>query len=166
MVRQIFNYALTKKSDELHKGIVRKSSIWDLLVLRFVRNKLGGNVRLVISGSVPLKSNVVTFLRSSLGCVLVESYGQTELVAPATLTVQGDPDPDNVGPPLPCNHIKLVDIPDMDYWAYKGQGEVCVKGEPSSNNIKSQYTCHNSLIVVQIKAVQSMITCHEIKHCK
>ena len=168
MVRQIFNYALTKKSDELHKGIVRKSSIWDLLVLRFVRSKLGGNVRLVISGSVPLKSNVVTFLRSSLGCVVVEGYGQTECVAPATLTVQGDPDPDNVGPPLPCNNIKLVDIPDMDYWAYKGQGEVCVKGRHRQiifDHLKP-YNCHNSLIVVQIEAVQSMTTCQEVEHCK
>ena len=33
-----------------------------------------------------------------------------------------------MGPPLPCNNIKLVDIPDMEYWAARGQGEVCVMG--------------------------------------
>ena len=33
-----------------------------------------------------------------------------------------------VGPPLPCNNVKLVDIPDMEYWASRGQGEVCVMG--------------------------------------
>ena len=68
----MFNHALTKKTEELHKGIVRKTSIWDAFIFRFVRSKVGGNVRLVISGSVPLRSNVVTFLRSSLGCVIVE----------------------------------------------------------------------------------------------
>ena len=35
---------------------------------------------------------------------------------------------DQVGPPLPCNNVKLVDIPDMEYWASRGQGEVCVMG--------------------------------------
>ena len=33
-----------------------------------------------------------------------------------------------MGPPLPCNNIKLVDIPDMEYWASRGQGEICVMG--------------------------------------
>ena len=70
-----------------------------------------------------------------------------------SLTVPGDPHPDQVmcshvylhiyistylhiyistlwqvGPPLPCNNVKLVDIPDMEYWASRGQGEVCVMG--------------------------------------
>lgn len=29
-----------------------------------------------------------------------------------------------VGPPLPCNHVKLVDVPEMDYYAKDGKGEV------------------------------------------
>lgn len=49
-------------------------------------------------------------------------------MGPVSLTVPGDPAPDQVGPPLPCNNIKLVDIPDMEYWASRGQGEVCVMG--------------------------------------
>ena len=102
--------------------------MWDSLIFWWVRGKVGGNVRLIITGSAPLKGNVVTFLRSALGCILVEGYGQTECVAPSTLTIQGDPQPDHVGPPLPCNNLKLEDIPDMEYWASSGQGEVCVKG--------------------------------------
>ena len=126
--RHIFNFALAKKSEEVHKGIVRRNSVWDSLIFWWVRGKVGGNVRLIITGSAPLKGNVVTFLRSALGCILVEGYGQTECVAPSTLTIQGDPQPDHVGPPLPCNNLKLEDIPDMEYWANRGQGEVCVKG--------------------------------------
>ena len=45
-----------------------------------------------------------------------------------TTLVLGDPSPDHVGPPLPCNNIKLEDIPDMEYWTHKSQGEVCIKG--------------------------------------
>ena len=89
--RHIFNFGLSKKTEELYKGIVRRNSIWDLLIFWLVRNKVGGSVRLVITGSAPLKGNVLTFLRCALGCVIVEGYGQTECVAPACLTVQGDP---------------------------------------------------------------------------
>ena len=64
---------------------------------------------------------------SALSQVL-EGYGQTECVAPCTLTLQGDARPDHVGPPLPCCDIKLIDVPEMNYFAASGQGEVCIRG--------------------------------------
>ena len=30
----------------------------------------------------------------------------------------------NVGPPLTCNYIKLVDVPDLEYFSANDQGEV------------------------------------------
>lgn len=30
----------------------------------------------------------------------------------------------HVGPPLPCNSIKLVDVAEMNYLAVNGEGEV------------------------------------------
>lgn len=33
-----------------------------------------------------------------------------------------------VGPPIPCCKIKLVDVPDMNYYAKDGRGEVCIYG--------------------------------------
>ena len=126
--RHIFNFALFYKTDELYKGIVRKNSLIDALVFWFVRQKVGGNVRLMIVGSAPLAGNVLTFMRAAMGCIIVEGYGQTECVAPCTMTAPGDPQPDQVGPPLPCNNIKLVDIPDMEYFTSRGQGEICVMG--------------------------------------
>lgn len=59
----------------------------------------------------------------------MEGYGQTECTAPITLTVQGDHVPEHVGPPLACCSVKLVDVPEMEYYASAGQGEVCVKGK-------------------------------------
>lgn len=35
---------------------------------------------------------------------------------------------EHVGPPLPCCGIKLVDVPEMEYFASEGKGEVCVTG--------------------------------------
>jgi len=127
--RYVFNLALSFKTDEMYKGVIRNDSIWDKLVFWSVRKKLGGRIRLVIVGSAPLAGNVLTFMRAALGCLIVEGYGQTECVAPCTLTAPGDPQPDQVGPPLPCNNLKLVDVPDMEYFSAHGQGEVCVFGK-------------------------------------
>jgi len=126
--RHIFNFALSSKTEELYKGIVRRDSLWDKLVFWSVRQRVGGSVRLMIVGSAPLAGNVLTFMRAALGCIILEGYGQTECVAPCTLTTPGDPQPDHVGPPIACNNIKLADVPDMEYFSVRGQGEVCVIG--------------------------------------
>jgi long-chain acyl-CoA synthetase len=55
---------------------------------------------------------------------VVEGYGQTECVAPCTLTIQGDVTPEHVGPPLACCCIKLVDVPEMEYFSSAGQGMI------------------------------------------
>ncbi|CAH0387269.1 unnamed protein product [Bemisia tabaci] len=126
--RFLFNMAMSSKENELKKGIIRRNSIWDRLVFRKVQENMGGRLRLMLVGSAPLKGSVLTFARCALGCIIVEGYGQTECVAPITLTVQGDWTPDHVGPPLACCCVKLADVPEMEYYASMNQGEVCVKG--------------------------------------
>lgn len=124
----LFNMALSAKESELKRGIVRSDSIWDKLVFRKVREGMGGRLRIMVVGSAPLAGNVLTFARCALGCLIVEGYGQTECTAPVTLTVQGDHVPEHVGPPVACCKVKLVDVPEMEYYASQGQGEVCVQG--------------------------------------
>ena len=55
---------------------------------------------------------------------MFEGYGQTECAAAATATVFGDTMSGHVGVPLACNLIKLVDVPDMNYFSENGEGEV------------------------------------------
>ncbi|XP_072395967.1 long-chain-fatty-acid--CoA ligase 5 isoform X3 [Diabrotica undecimpunctata] len=126
--KTLFNMALSAKEKELKRGIVRKNSFWDMLVFRKVQEGMGGHLRLMLVGSAPLAENVLTFVRCALGCIVVEGYGQTECTAPISLTIQGDHSPGHVGPPVACCCIKLVDVPEMEYWAKNNQGEVCVKG--------------------------------------
>ncbi|XP_006619656.1 long-chain-fatty-acid--CoA ligase 1 isoform X2 [Apis laboriosa] len=124
----VFSLGMRAKEAEIKKGIIRNNSIWDKLVFSKIKESTGGRVRLMVVGSAPLAGNVLTFTRCALGCLIVEGYGQTECCAPITLTVQGDHVPEHVGPPVPCCCIKLVDVPEMEYYAKKNQGEVCVKG--------------------------------------
>lgn len=45
----------------------------------------------------------------------------------------------HVGPPLPCNAIKLVDVAEMNYLAANGEGEVRSDASLSIKHIDSMY---------------------------
>ncbi|XP_071313141.1 long-chain-fatty-acid--CoA ligase 1-like [Trachinotus anak] len=126
--RWVLGFAYRRKEAEMMKGIVRRDSIWDRLIFRKVQASLGGRVRLMVTGAAPISPTVLTFLRAAVGCQFYEGYGQTECTAGCTLTMPGDWSAGHVGAPLPCNLVKLVDVPEMNYLAVNGEGEVCVKG--------------------------------------
>uniref|UniRef100_A0A3Q1BH27 Arachidonate--CoA ligase n=1 Tax=Amphiprion ocellaris TaxID=80972 RepID=A0A3Q1BH27_AMPOC len=126
--RWLLGFAYRRKQAEMMKGIMRRDSIWDRLIFRKVQASLGGCVRLMLTGAAPISPTVLTFLRAAVGCQFYEGYGQTECTAGCTLTMPGDWSAGHVGAPLPCNSVKLVDVPEMNYLAVNGEGEVCVKG--------------------------------------
>ncbi|KAM3612432.1 uncharacterized protein V6R79_008283 [Siganus canaliculatus] len=126
--RWLLGFAFRRKEAEMKKGIVRRDSIWDRLIFQKVQASLGGRVRLMVTGAAPVSPAVLTFLRAALGCQFYEGYGQTECTAGCSSTVPGDWTAGHVGAPLPCNSVKLVDVPEMNYLAANGEGEVCVKG--------------------------------------
>ncbi|XP_076862076.1 long-chain-fatty-acid--CoA ligase 1b [Brachyhypopomus gauderio] len=124
----ILNFAFRRKEAEMISGIMRKNSLWDKIIFKKVQASVGGCVRLMLTGAAPVSAHVLTFLRAALGCQFYEGYGQTECTAGCAVTLTGDWTAGHVGPPLPCNHIKLVDVAEMNYLAANGEGEVCVKG--------------------------------------
>ncbi|CAN9510350.1 unnamed protein product [Ophioblennius macclurei] len=126
--RWLLDFAFRRKEAELKSGVVRKDSLWDKLIFKKVQASLGGRVRLMITGAAPVSPTILTFLRAALGCQFYEGYGQTECTAGCSMSMPGDWSAGHVGPPLPCNYIKLVDVAEMNYLAANGEGEVCVKG--------------------------------------
>uniref|UniRef100_A0A3B3V4S8 Arachidonate--CoA ligase n=1 Tax=Poecilia latipinna TaxID=48699 RepID=A0A3B3V4S8_9TELE len=126
--RWLLNFAAKRKGAEVSRGIIRNDSIWDKIFFSKIQASLGGRLRMIITGAAPTSPNVLSFLRAALGCQVYEAYGQTECTAGCTYTTPGDWTSGHVGAPLPCNLIKLVDVPEKNYFASKGEGEVCVKG--------------------------------------
>ncbi|XP_053474900.1 long-chain-fatty-acid--CoA ligase 1a isoform X1 [Ictalurus furcatus] len=126
--RWLLDFATRRKESEMRSGIVRKDSMWDKLIFNKVQVSLGGRVRLMITGAAPVSPTVLTFLRAALGCQFYEGYGQTECTAGCSMSLPGDWTAGHVGPPLPCNYVKLIDVAEMSYYAANGEGEVCVKG--------------------------------------
>uniref|UniRef100_A0A3Q3DVE3 Long-chain-fatty-acid--CoA ligase n=1 Tax=Hippocampus comes TaxID=109280 RepID=A0A3Q3DVE3_HIPCM len=127
--RWLLNFAAKRKGAEVSSGIIRSDSVWDKIFFSKIQlASLGGRLRMIITGAAPTSPAVLGFLRAALGCQVYEAYGQTECTAGCTFTTPGDWTPGHVGAPLPCNLIKLVDVPEKNYFAAKGEGEVCVKG--------------------------------------
>ncbi|KAI2661319.1 Long-chain-fatty-acid--CoA ligase 6 [Labeo rohita] len=147
--RVILHYAIRRKQAELSSGVVRNNSLWDRLIFNkiqacifYINTKaaviekvlkcplasLGGNLRFILTASAPISPTVLSFLRATLGCLIFEGYGQTECTAGCTFSMPGDWSAGHVGAPLPCAMVKLTDIPDMNYYAKNGEGEICIRG--------------------------------------
>uniref|UniRef100_A0A8C9AK33 Long-chain-fatty-acid--CoA ligase n=1 Tax=Prolemur simus TaxID=1328070 RepID=A0A8C9AK33_PROSS len=126
--RWLLEFAARRKQAEVRSGIIRNDSIWDELFFNKIQASLGGCVRMIVTGAAPASPTVLGFLRAALGCQVYEGYGQTECTAGCTFTTPGDWTSGHVGAPLPCNHIKLVDVEELSYWACRGEGEICVRG--------------------------------------
>uniref|UniRef100_A0A4X2KHH9 Long-chain-fatty-acid--CoA ligase n=1 Tax=Vombatus ursinus TaxID=29139 RepID=A0A4X2KHH9_VOMUR len=126
--RWLLEFAAKRKKAEVRSGIIRNDSIWDELFFNKIQASLGGCVRMIVTGAAPASPTVLGFLRAALGCQVYEGYGQTECTAGCTFTTPGDWTSGHVGAPLPCNYIKLIDVEELNYFASKGEGEICVKG--------------------------------------
>ncbi|XP_056140572.1 long-chain-fatty-acid--CoA ligase 1 [Lampris incognitus] len=126
--RTLLHYAVRRKQAELSSGVVRNNSLWDKLVFNRIQASLGGNLRFILTASAPISPVVLSFLRATLGCLIFEGYGQTECTAGCTFSMPGDWTAGHVGAPLPCTVVKLVDIPEMNYYAKNGEGEICIRG--------------------------------------
>ncbi|KAJ3092531.1 hypothetical protein HK102_006083 [Quaeritorhiza haematococci] len=130
----LFETAFDAKKRMLRNGSVTKSSFWDKLVFKKIQARLGGNVRLMITGAAPISPEVVEFLRIVMGCQVLEGYGQTESSASGTLSTWGDyqfPYGSHIGVPFACSEVKLVDVPGMSYFAEdkpNPRGEICIRG--------------------------------------
>ncbi len=81
----------------------RQRILWPvlkLLVANKIINKLGGRIRLAVSGGAPLQENISRFFLS-LGFPLIQGYGLTETAPVVSANTLADNIPSSVGLPLP-----------------------------------------------------------------
>ena len=129
--------ALSAKRRDIAQHRVTRHMLWDGLILKRIQERLGGRMKLIISGAAPLSPTILHFLKCVCGACVAEGYGQTECCGVSSCQILGDSSTGNIGVPLHCNMMKLVDVPDMQYYAKDNVGELCIKGA----NVFKGYYC-------------------------
>ncbi|KAJ3237601.1 Long-chain-fatty-acid--CoA ligase 5 [Chytriomyces hyalinus] len=124
----LFKKAVDAKIENYEASGILTHSIWDALVFRKVQAALGGRVRSIASSSAPIHPGVLSFLTVAFGCEVLEAYGQTEAAGGITMQVKGDRDSGHVGSVLTSLELKLVSVPEMNYFAKDNKGEVWARG--------------------------------------
>ncbi|XP_028805909.1 long chain acyl-CoA synthetase 4-like [Neltuma alba] len=133
LTKTMFNFAYSYKFHNMMKGENHQeaSPLFDKIVFKKVKEGLGGNVRLILSGAAPLSAHVERFLRVVACAYVLQGYGLTETCAgtfvslPNELGMLG-----TVGPPVPNVDVCLESVPEMGYDALSSRprGEICVRG--------------------------------------
>lgn len=127
--RTLFNWGLGSKMNAIKEG--GTTPIWDTILFSKTKERLGGRVKFILSGSAPLDPTLADFLKACFCCPVVQGYGLTENFAGATISYGADSTVGHVGTPLTCTEIKLVDVPEMNYTSQDKpcpRGEVCLRG--------------------------------------
>ncbi|KAG0610145.1 hypothetical protein M758_7G041600 [Ceratodon purpureus] len=130
----LFDFGFNRKLGSLKAGSKhdKAAPFFDKLVFNKVKMGLGGNVKIVISGAAPLAPHVEEFLRVVTCAPVVQGYGLTESCAasfiqvPNVISMHG-----TVGPPLPNIEVRLVSVPELNYYADQSpaRGEICIRGD-------------------------------------
>ncbi|KAJ9171699.1 hypothetical protein P3X46_015023 [Hevea brasiliensis] len=132
--RRIFDALYKYKLAWLNRGYKQKyaSPLADLLAFRKVKARLGGRLRLIVSGGAPLSAEVEEFLRVTTCAFVLQGYGLTETCGPITIAF-----PDEmcmlgtVGPIGLYNELRLEEVPELGYnpLGNPSCGEICVRGK-------------------------------------
>ena len=128
--QSLVNRAVNTKLHYLKHGTYYTHSLWDNLVFNKFKALIGGNVKIMLTGSAPINPDVLSFLKVCFCAPIHEGYGQTESSAASCLTSAFDPNAGHVGGPVSCIRIRLRDIPEMQYLSTDPQprGEICYQG--------------------------------------
>jgi len=104
--------------------------IYDAIVFNKIAAILGGRVRMMVTGSAPIASDVLDFLKVCFKAPIVEAYGMTECGGAGCGTFPDDPNTGHVGGPLQNYKLRLRDIPEMNYLSSMNppKGEICFWG--------------------------------------
>lgn len=132
----LFEAGVNSKKEGLAQGDGPTSTLWDNIIFKKMKARLGGRVRLMVTGAAPISEEVFRFLQVAFCCPVMQGYGLTETSAAICVTRPHDFTSGHVGAPLPCIEVRLCDVPEMNYTSkHDNSGEVCVRG----NNVFKGY---------------------------
>lgn len=100
--------SVLKRRGGLHFLQKLEWQILDLIVLKKIRQILGGNIRMAISGGASIGLQIIKFF-DNLGLKIIEGYGMTETSPIIAVNKLDNYRFGTVGLPLDCNQVEISD---------------------------------------------------------
>jgi long-chain acyl-CoA synthetase len=123
--KKIFDWAVAtgREASRLLQGrrplpasLRRKLAVARLLVFDKLRQRLGGKVRMFVTGGAPIASEILEFFHAA-GITILEGWGMTETFSAGTINLPDDFRFGSIGKPVPGFEMRLDD-----------DGEILVRG--------------------------------------
>lgn len=92
----------------IRAGLEAKYWVAEKLVFAKLRERIGRNLRIIISGGAPGTPEVIEFF-NAVGINVLEGYGLTETAAPTNVNRVHKNKVGTVGPTLPCVEVKIAE---------------------------------------------------------
>ncbi|KAL8722494.1 MAG: hypothetical protein Q9225_001058 [Loekoesia sp. 1 TL-2023] len=129
IVRNLFWAAMSLKSTLLSAGLPG-AGVLDYLVFSKIKEATGGQLRISMNGGGPVARDTQRFISM---CVtpMINGYGLTETCGMGALCDPAAWTDTALGEPPGCIEIKLVDVPDLNYFSShtpNPQGEIWIRG--------------------------------------
>ncbi len=99
---------LQARGEPIPRGLARRQRMADKLVFSKVKDRLGGRLRVPISGGAPLAKEIAEFF-DAVGIRILEGYGLTECTTAASTNRPGRYRFGTVGPAIPGFEVKLAE---------------------------------------------------------
>ncbi|KAL7318544.1 long-chain fatty acid-CoA ligase [Mucor circinelloides] len=127
-VESIFGGAVKMKKFLGDYGL--PTGLLDKVVFNNVKKQLGGRLRYCLSGGAPVSAETQQFLSLAV-CPILQGYGMTESCGMCAIMAPEQWALCEVGSPVPCVEVKLVDQPELGYTSAntpRPQGEIWIRG--------------------------------------
>ncbi|KAJ4458402.1 putative Long chain acyl-CoA synthetase 7; peroxisomal [Paratrimastix pyriformis] len=134
MAKCLFHAAFRQRLNQQQQNptqAVQPTTIYDRLVFRKTRAKLGGNLKFILCGSAPLAPSVQRFLQVVLCAPIQCAYSMTETTLSGAIPKYPDYSTmGHCGQVMASISMKLRDCPEMKYYVndQPPRGEILVRG--------------------------------------
>jgi long-chain acyl-CoA synthetase len=127
-IEKIFGGAIGLK--KFLQGYGLPTTALDKVVFNNVKKQLGGKLRYCLSGGAPVAAETQEFLSLAV-CPILAGFGMTESCGMCAIMAPEQYALGEVGSPVPCVEVKLVDQPEIGYLSTnhpRPQGEIWIRG--------------------------------------